>query len=382
MGVLKKKLKHKMQNIDVQTMARFHLITMINIFLCGLIILNVNNGVSEAIEITEMSSSITTSEENLAAADNIGITTEKIMVTTEKSPEIITTVATEDDIGITVKNVDVTTKKAPEIITTVATEDDIDITAENGEVTTQEAPEITTTEGPMIFVLDMDIDIDDIGNTTEKVIVTTEEVPEITTNEKEATTTEKSPEIEFTTPDTSTKLRTEIRQPKQLETAGASYVYSIISTNVTAKNNKNEANGYNTIISLPYLKEKCLPIYNAKGFVQGLSNQYKNLIIDKNVKGILELHTSKSVALPFATVGRLLDTKEDFQRYFVTPLTKFGIKSLTTDSVVQQGCVLHEVGTIMSLGSYYKAIIGQYYNRWNREGGKWKIEFENILFPR
>ena len=35
-----------MQNIDVQTMARFHLITMINIFLCGLIILNVNNGVS------------------------------------------------------------------------------------------------------------------------------------------------------------------------------------------------------------------------------------------------------------------------------------------------------------------------------------------------
>merc|ERR1711936_592409 len=355
MGVLKKKLKHKMQNIDVQTMARFHLITMINIFLCGLIILNVNNGVSEAIEITEMSSSITTSEENLAAADNIGITTEKIMVTTEKSPEIITTVATEDD---------------------------IDITAENGEVTTQEAPEITTTEGPMIFVLDMDIDIDDIGNTTEKVIVTTEEVPEITTNEKEATTTEKSPEIEFTTPDTSTKLRTEIRQPKQLETAGASYVYSIISTNVTAKNNKNEANGYNTIISLPYLKEKCLPIYNAKGFVQGLSNQYKNLIIDKNVKGILELHTSKSVALPFATVGRLLDTKEDFQRYFVTPLTKFGIKSLTTDSVVQQGCVLHEVGTIMSLGSYYKAIIGQYYNRWNREGGKWKIEFENILFPR
>ena len=159
-------------------------------------------------------------------------------------------------------------------------------------------------------------------------------------------------------------------------------MYSIISTNVTAKNNKNEANGYNTIISLPYLKEKCLPIYNAKGFVQELSNQYKNLIVDKNVKGILELHTSKSVALPFATVGRLLDNKEDFQKYFVTPLTKFGIKSLTTDSVVQQGCVLHEVGTIMSLGSYYKAIIGQYYNRWNREGGKWKIEFENILFPR
>ena len=87
-------------------------------------------------------------------------------------------------------------------------------------------------------------------------------------------------------------------------------------------------------------------------------------------------------ALPFATVGRLLDNREDFQTYFVTPLTRFGIKSLTTDSVVQQGCVLHEVGTIMSLGSYYKAIIGQYYNRWNREGGKWKIEFENILFPR
>ena len=163
---------------------------------------------------------------------------------------------------------------------------------------------------------------------------------------------------------------------------GASYGYSIISTNVTAKNNKNEANGYNTIISLPYLKEKCLPIHNAKGFVQELSNQYKNLIVDKNVKGILDLHTSKSVALPFATVGRLLDNREDFQTYFVTPLTRFGIKSLTTDSVVQQGCVLHEVGTIMSLGSYYKAIIGQYYNRWNREGGKWKIEFENILFPR
>merc|ERR1711936_505723 len=121
MGVLKKKLKHKMQNIDVQTMARFHLITMINIFLFGLIILNVNNGVSEAIEITEMLSSITTTEENLATGDNIGITTEKIMVTTEKSPEIITTVATEDD---------------------------IDITAENVEVTTQDAPEITTTEGP------------------------------------------------------------------------------------------------------------------------------------------------------------------------------------------------------------------------------------------
>ena len=205
-----------------------------------------------------MLSSITTTEENLAAADNIGITTEKIMVTTEKSPEIITTVATEDDIGITVENVDVTTKKAPEIITTVATEDDIDITAENVEVTTQEAPEITTTEGPMIFVLDMDIDIDDIGNTTEKVIVTTEEVPEITTNEatsddigivteklmvnneeapemttdeKEATTTEKSPEIEFTTPDTSTKLRTEIRQPKQLETAGIYTQYTYIDSN-------------------------------------------------------------------------------------------------------------------------------------------------------
>ena len=178
-----------------------------------------------------MSSSITTSEENLAAADNIGIATEKIMVTTEKSPEIITTVATEDD---------------------------IDITAENVEVTTQEAPEITTTEGPMIFVLDMDIDIDDIGNTTEKVIVTTEEVPEITTNEatsdnigivteklmmnneeapevttdeKEATTTEKSPEIEFTTTDTSTKLRTEVRQPKQLETAGIYTQYKYIDSN-------------------------------------------------------------------------------------------------------------------------------------------------------
>ena len=178
-----------------------------------------------------MLSSITTTEENLAAADNIGITTEKIMVITGKAPEMIATVATEDNTGIT---------------------------AENVEVTTQEAPEITTTEGPMIFVLDMDIDIDDIVNTTEKVIVTTEEVPEITTNEatsddigivteklmvnneeapemttdeKEATTTEKSPEIEFTTTDTSTKLRTEIRQPKQLETAGIFTQYTYIDSN-------------------------------------------------------------------------------------------------------------------------------------------------------
>jgi hypothetical protein len=88
-------------NIDIQTMARFNLVTTINIFLCGLIILNVNNGVSDAIGITEKLSPITTTEENPATADNIGITTEKIMVKTEKAPEMITTVATEDDIGIT-----------------------------------------------------------------------------------------------------------------------------------------------------------------------------------------------------------------------------------------------------------------------------------------
>ena len=35
-----------MQNIDVHTMARLNLVTTINIFLCGLIILNINNGVS------------------------------------------------------------------------------------------------------------------------------------------------------------------------------------------------------------------------------------------------------------------------------------------------------------------------------------------------
>ena len=63
-------------------------------------------------------------------------------------------------------------------------------------------------------------------------MVNNEEAPETTTDKKEATTTEESPEIEFATTDTPRKLKTEIRQPKQLETAGIYTQYTYIDSNI------------------------------------------------------------------------------------------------------------------------------------------------------
>ena len=143
------------------------------------------------------------------------------MVITEKAPEMITTVATEDDIGMTAENVEVTTQEAPEITTTEATTDDIGIITEKVMVTTEEVPEITTNQATS----------DDIGIATEKVMVNNDEAPETTTDKKEATTTEESPEIEFATTDTPRKLKTEIRQPKQLEAAGIFTQYTYIDSN-------------------------------------------------------------------------------------------------------------------------------------------------------
>ena len=123
-------------------------------------------------------------------------------------------------------------------------------------------------------------------------------------------------------------------------------------------------------------KETCLPIYNAKEFVQGLSDEYGGLIANKKVQALLDKHTSNSLTVPFFppfTPNTFLRSESEDLRNYFNSVVNAGFGKITTEAVVQEDCVLHEIGIVNPPEV-------RYYNRWAKEGGEWKIQYENLLF--
>ena len=126
--------------------------------------------------------------------------------------------------------------------------------------------------------------------------------------------------------------------------------------------------------------DQCLPISNAKEFVQGLVDEFGSQISSKNIQGILDAHTSDSLTIPSVPpyspengfIQNAPGGSKDLPEFF-SNVANSGFERLTTESVVQEGCVLHEIGLISPPNI-------RYYNRWEKEGGKYKIKFENLLF--
>ena len=121
----------------------------------------------------------------------------------------------------------------------------------------------------------------------------------------------------------------------------------------------------------------CLPMYNAKEFVQGLTDAYSIIIKNKDNPGMFDLHTSKSLNIPIFqpfTPNRFIQNgSKDSAAWFTSFVTTLeGFKKFTILDVVQDGCVLHEVG----VGNPQPIM---YYNRWVKEGETWKIDFETPL---
>ena len=123
-----------------------------------------------------------------------------------------------------------------------------------------------------------------------------------------------------------------------------------------------------------------MPISNPKQFVQGLSDEFGIQIANKDIQGISNAHTSDSLTIPSVPpyspangfIQNIPGESEDLAAFFIN-VANSGFEKLTTESVVQEGCVLHEIGLITPPNI-------RYYNRWEKEGGKYKIKFENLLF--
>ena len=119
-------------------------------------------------------------------------------------------------------------------------------------------------------------------------------------------------------------------------------------------------------------------MYNAKEFVQGLVDEYNVLIKGKDIQGVIDLHTSDALVAPFFppfTPNTFFSKgTKDFDNFFITFAKSLeDVEFYTTEEVVQQGCILHEIGIAVPVGI-------RYYNRWAKEGGRWKIQYENPLF--
>ena len=101
------------------------------------------------------------------------------------------------------------------------------------------------------------------------------------------------------------------------------------------------------------------------------------IIKNKDNPGMFDLHTSKSLNIaifpPFTPNRFIQNGSKDSAAWFTSFVTALeGFEKFTILDVVQDGCVLHEVG----VGSPQPIM---YYNRWVKEGETWKNDFETPL---